>query len=318
MRAAHEHYNVDDRRQVARDQRAADAAVAAAQGALDQAVARRDALRSPSASDVAYARAAVDTATANLASAQSGLADITGRREGGRPPGGHLGRRPGPADAHLEALPLSGAGNPAGTAGRRPGARRPGAALGAQPAQDVQQARAAVEQAQGAYDLARAQANETEIDAPFTGVVSAKLLSEGALATPSTPVVTLVSPDVEVAVSIEEARIGQVPQGRPAVLVVSAYPDEQFQAVVEVVSPTADPRSRTFQAKVVPLDPSGKLREGMFAQVRIRGDERQDVVLIPNEAVVQRAGRPWRSSSRMARRTSASYSSASRTGTRRR
>jgi len=81
-----------------------------------------------------------------------------------------------------------------------------------------------------------------------------------------------------------------VPQGRPAVLVVSAYPDEQFQAVVEVVSPTADPRSRTFQAKVVPLDPSGKLREGMFAQVRIRGDERQDVVLIPNEAVVQRAG----------------------------
>ena len=41
---------------------------------------------------------------------------------------------------------------------------------------------------------------------------------------------------------------------------------------------------------MVPLDPEGKLREGMFAQVRIRGDERQDVVLIPNEAIVQRGG----------------------------
>ncbi len=85
--------------------------------------------------------------------------------------------------------------------------------------------------------------------------------------------------------------MGQVQQGRPAILTVSAYPGEDFPAVVAVVAPTADARSRTFQAKVVPLNPGGKLREGMFAQVRIRGDERSDVVLIPNSAIVQRSGK---------------------------
>jgi RND family efflux transporter MFP subunit len=127
--------------------------------------------------------------------------------------------------------------------------------------------------------------------APFAGVVSAKLLSEGALASPTTAVVTLVTDEVEVVVNVEEARIGQVVQGRPAVLTVSAYPGEEFPAVVAVVAPTADQRSRTFQAKIVPSNPGGKLREGMFAQVRIRGDERPNAVLVPNAAVVQRSGR---------------------------
>jgi RND family efflux transporter MFP subunit len=104
-------------------------------------------------------------------------------------------------------------------------------------------------------------------------------------------VVTLVTSDVEVVVNIEEARVGQVAEGRPAVLTVSAYPGEEFPAVVAVVSPTADQRSRTFQARIVPSNPGGKLREGMFAQVRIRGDERPNAILIPNQAVVQRSGK---------------------------
>jgi membrane fusion protein (multidrug efflux system) len=157
--------------------------------------------------------------------------------------------------------------------------------------EDIQQAQSAVEQARGAYDLAREQAAEAVITAPFDGVVSAKLLSEGALASPTTPVVTLVTDAVEVDVNVEEARVGQVHQGSPAVLTVSAYPGQEFQAVVDTVSPTADQKSRTFQARVVPTNAEGQLRDGMFAQVRIRGDERPDAVLIPNAAIVQRAGK---------------------------
>ena len=127
--------------------------------------------------------------------------------------------------------------------------------------------------------------------APFAGVVSAKLMSEGALASQTTPVVTLVTDEVEVVVNVEEARVGQVHQGSPAVLTVSSYAGEDFPAVVAVIWPTADQRSRTFEAKVVPTNPEGKLREGMFAQVRIRGDEHQNAVLIPSGAIVQRGGK---------------------------
>src|SRR5262245_59820380 len=273
------------------DVQAADATVEAARGNVDAAVARRDALRSPSAADVANARAAVDTATANLARAESRLADVLA----------------GPKAADIQAA-ISGVDQAQQTLTLRRFPFQPqeiqqqqeaveqaraNLQLRAEPnrPEDIQQASAAVEQARGAADLARAQAAEAVIYAPFAGVVSAKLLSEGALASPTTPVVTLVTDEVEVVVNIEEARIAQVPQGRPAIITVSAYPGEEFQAVVALVSPTADPRSRTFQAKVVPANPEGKLKVGMFAQVRIRGDERQNAVLVPNQAVVQRGGK---------------------------
>jgi RND family efflux transporter MFP subunit len=273
------------------DVQAADAVIVAAQGSLDQAVARRDALRKPSAADVADARAAVDTATANHASAESQLADVL------------AGAKAADMQAAISAVDQA---QQTLTLRRYPyttqeiqqqqeavNQAQANLVLRAEPnrPEDLQQAEAAVEQAQGAYDLAVAQADEAVVYAPYDGSIAARLLSEGALASPTTPIFTLVSAGVEVQVAIEESRIAQVTQGRPATLLTVAYPGEEFQAVVTVVSPTADPRSRTFQAKVVPDDPEGKLREGMFSQVRIRGDERQNVVLMPNQAIVQREGK---------------------------
>ncbi|MBX5490126.1 MAG: efflux RND transporter periplasmic adaptor subunit [Chloroflexi bacterium] len=265
--------------------------IRAADAAVEQAQARRDQLRNPSAADIANARAAVDTAAANLSSAESRLADVLAG-----PKAADLQAAVSAVDQAQQTLILRRFPNTPQEIQQQQEAvaqARANLALRSQPnrPEDIAQARASVEQARAALDLARAQAAEAVIYAPFAGVVSAKLLSEGALASPTTPVVTLVTNEVEVVVNIEEARIGQVHEGSPAVLTVSAYPGEEFPAVVAMVSPTADPRSRTFQAKVVPQNPEGKLKEGMFAQVRITGEERQNVLVVPNNAIVQRAGR---------------------------
>src|SRR5579883_2279461 len=58
------------------DQRAAEAAVEAARGNLDQAIARREALRNPPADQVAQARTGVETAQANLSAARERLSQI--------------------------------------------------------------------------------------------------------------------------------------------------------------------------------------------------------------------------------------------------
>src|SRR5581483_7826046 len=157
--------------------------------------------------------------------------------------------------------------------------------------QEIQQAQTAVVQAQGAYELALAQAAEAYVYAPFDGMVAARLVSEGALATPTTPLVTLISRNVEIGVTIEQELLGQLGEGSPSVVTVSAYPGQTFPAVLAVVSPSADTRTRTFQTKVVPENADGKLKDGMYAQVTIRGETRQDVVVIPNEAIVQRSGK---------------------------
>src|SRR5207248_11254512 len=109
--------------------------------------------------------------------------------------------------------------------------------------EEIAQAVAGVEQARASLDLARGQAAEATVTAPFDGVVSAVLLSEGALANPSQPLMTLVTDAVEMALNVEATRLDQIMEGRPAILTTPAYPGEEFRAVVVNVSPTADPRS---------------------------------------------------------------------------
>ena len=156
--------------------------------------------------------------------------------------------------------------------------------------QDIQVAASGVDQAVAALEVSRVQAQEAIIKAPFDAIVSQKLINPGAMASPSTPIVALVSRDVEVQVQVEEARIGQIQKGQSASLSVSAFPGMLFPGLVAAISPAADPRSRTFAVRVVPQEQNGSLRDGMFAQVSIAGVGSQ-ALLVPNDAIVTRAGR---------------------------
>lgn len=156
--------------------------------------------------------------------------------------------------------------------------------------QDIRVAAAGVEQAAAALEISKVQASEAIIRAPFDAVVSQKLISPGAMASPNTPILGLVSRDVEIVVQVEEARVGQVQRGQTATLAVSAFPGRLIQAFVAAVAPSADTRSRTFAARIVPREQDGSLRDGMFAQVNIVGAGQQ-ALLVSNDAIVTRSGR---------------------------
>ncbi len=79
-------------------------------------------------------------------------------------------------------------------------------------------------------------------------------------------------------------------EGQKAQIAVAAYPNELFQSKVALIAPTADPKTRTFQVKVRPEAEEGKLKQGMFAQVRIVTQEKEKALLVPKDAVVTKAG----------------------------
>ncbi|MBI2955108.1 MAG: efflux RND transporter periplasmic adaptor subunit [Chloroflexi bacterium] len=138
---------------------------------------------------------------------------------------------------------------------------------------DFDVADASVAQAQASVDLVMAQLAETNIIAPISGVVSEKFLSVGALASPQTPILTIISSDLEIVLSVEEARSGQIRTGQPVSFSVAAYPDRTFAGAISSVAPAIDPRSRTFTVKVTPKDSGGDLKAGMFARVSINAGE---------------------------------------------
>lgn len=134
---------------------------------------------------------------------------------------------------------------------------------------DLDAARAAVAQAQANVDTAKAQLAETNIIAPIDGIVTEKFLSVGALAAPQVPILNIISSELEVVLSVEEARAGQIKVGQPVSLTVAAYPNETFSGQVSSIGPAVDPRSRTFSVKVNVRDEGKKLKAGMFAKVTI-------------------------------------------------
>jgi len=155
---------------------------------------------------------------------------------------------------------------------------------------DLEAARAAVAQAKAAVDLAKVQLAEATVKAPFSGIVAQRLVSEGAMVGPGSPVLTLISTDNEVIINIDESDVALVKAGQPATITASAYPGEQFSATVTSVAPSVDAKTRTSLVRLSPDDKEGKLRDGMFAQVQMQVGKGKDALLVPKSAVVQEQG----------------------------
>lgn len=156
---------------------------------------------------------------------------------------------------------------------------------------EMDMAMAAVHQAQSALDMAQIGLTETVVVSPIDGTVADKFQSMGSLISPQTPLVTLVSGDIELSLPVEESQIGQIKVGQGAELSVPAYPGKLFPAKVTAVAPAADPKNRSFQVKIKPEDPERQLMQGMFADVRIVTQQKEKALTVPKEAMVTHNGK---------------------------
>jgi RND family efflux transporter MFP subunit len=229
---------------------------------------------------IAELQAGVDTAKqqAELARRPGGDADLAQARAGVRA-----------AEAGLAAAQRPVVAGQIDAAQAQADAAAAGAALAANPytAEDLAAARAAVDQAQAAADLARSAIKELTIVAPVDGVVSERQIVVGAVASPATPIVSIVGPQLEVALSVEESALQRIRPEQPAQITVAAFPGQTFNGKVKVIAPTVDPRSRTAVVKVVAdADALGKLRPGMFARVNLISEQKAGVLSVPSAALL--------------------------------
>jgi len=157
------------------------------------------------------------------------------------------------------------------------------------PASAIDAARAQVAQAQAAVTAAQAQVQQAEtaltlaqlnranatIKAPINGHVAQVNTSVGALASPQSPqpLMTIVSPEVEVVFGVDQSALKDVAVGNPVTISVDAYPDRSFPGRIVRISPVVNPANRTVEVTVVPDAVDADLRPGMFASVLLLGEE---------------------------------------------
>lgn len=153
-----------------------------------------------------------------------------------------------------------------------------------------QRAGSQVEAAEARLGVAERALREASVAAPFTGLVAERFVSQGEYVQPGQPLFELVALDpLEVEFTLPEADSSRVALGNSVAVRVAPYPGEEFEAIVTFVSPTIDPRTRTLRVKATLANPDGRLRPGLFARADLGVATLNDVTLVPEEAVLQRA-----------------------------
>src|SRR5205807_1797550 len=157
-------------------------------------------------------------------------------------------------------------------------------------AQDLASAQAAVDQSQAQLTSAELSLGDTRLVAPVDGVIADMQVATGALVGPSTVLMTLVPPQLELSVNVEESQLRNVAVNQQVQLQVTAFPDQPFTGTVIAISPIVDAKTRTAKIRIAPTDPSGQLRGGMSTSVSIQTQTATDAIVIPQGALRQRNG----------------------------
>lgn len=135
--------------------------------------------------------------------------------------------------------------------------------------------------------LARAELDKTRILAPFDGTVGLRVVSVGDYVSAGKDIVDFVDDDpIKVDFSVPEGYAARVEVGQPVSIVVDALPGQTFEGEVYALSPVIDVNGRSMQLRAIVPNADGALRPGMFARVRLMLAQRDEAILVPEEAVV--------------------------------
>lgn len=159
----------------------------------------------------------------------------------------------------------------------------------------------AIDEAKGKYEIARAnlERNETLLNyarilAPFSGVVTRRLVDPGAFipaatggSAPTAALLTLADfTKVRVQVAVPEGEVKFVTHGTPLTFTVDGWPGKTFTGAVTRVSYALDDATKTMLAEAELDNANRELRPGMYALVKLFADRKAGVPLLPADAVV--------------------------------
>ena len=129
----------------------------------------------------------------------------------------------------------------------------------------------------------------TYVKAPFEGVISAKTYEDGELYGGQPIVVLTQVKKLKALIAVPETYYPLIKEGMKLTVKSDIYPEETFSATIEVVYPTIDAASHTFQCKVVIPNASEKLRPGMYVTTTL-GLGKENTIVVPYQSVEKLIG----------------------------
>jgi HlyD family secretion protein len=153
-------------------------------------------------------------------------------------------------------------------------------------------AQASIAEARAALSVDETNLRKASIRSPIDGMVLARNVDPGNAVAASLQAVTLFTlaedlARMKLAVSVDEADVGQVRTGQKATFTVSAYPSRDYPATISRVSygSTTKDNVVTYEADLEVDNTDLTLRPGMSATASILAAQRRSALLVPNAAL---------------------------------
>ena len=143
--------------------------------------------------------------------------------------------------------------------------------------------------ARGNFLLLKARLDNANILSPLSGVVIRRHVQAGAFSKAGIAIFTVADTSTLLAKAVVgEAQITELALGKSVNVKVDALKGQEFKGTITRLSPAASVPTRTFTAEVSIPNPEGLIKVGMFANAEVVGQERKNVLAVPESALVMR------------------------------
>jgi membrane fusion protein (multidrug efflux system) len=140
-------------------------------------------------------------------------------------------------------------------------------------------------------ELVKAKIEQTELRAPFDGIVGLRFVSEGTYASPSVVIarLTKITP-LKLEFSVNERQANDIMPGKT--LKFNIENDiSTYDATVYAVESKLDEKTLSLKTRALYPNPSGKLKPGHSASIEINLKEIKNTIVIPSISIIAEMGR---------------------------
>lgn len=135
-------------------------------------------------------------------------------------------------------------------------------------------------------NLIKARISETELRAPFDGIIGLRYLSEGSYATSSTKIAKLIKTSpLKIEFSIPEKYASEIKIGYPITFSIDGS-NTIFNASVYAIDPKIDIDMRTIVLRALYPNKGEELKSGRYAGITLELSRIDNAVSIPTEALI--------------------------------
>ncbi|MCP4755410.1 MAG: efflux RND transporter periplasmic adaptor subunit [Proteobacteria bacterium] len=138
-------------------------------------------------------------------------------------------------------------------------------------------------------ELAEIELNKSKVKAPFSGIVSRKVVQLGGFVQRGSPLLEIMDiSQVLARIDIPEKEVRFVEVRKPVSIRFDAIPGAKFKGRIKTLGLEANTRSRCFPAEVVIDNADRTLLPGMMARVEMLARSDSNQIIVPRHAVLER------------------------------